>query len=161
MTTPPNNLRVDRLSLRNFQCLQCTIALHPQLTVLVAKRSRQDRSARCYRHRARPVRGHHRWYTAVAWLITDVRLVQETVPWAPSPGRICRGQLRRRASNALESRPQGYSRRARTTRKLKVCATRHNSFVGVEGDATDGANSPPILPLVAFYGTGRCGVSTG
>ena len=37
MTTPPT-LRVDRLGLRNFRCFaECTIALHPQLTVTSAK----------------------------------------------------------------------------------------------------------------------------
>src|SRR6266540_3152044 len=40
MTTTPN-LRVDRLGLRNFRCFaECTIALHPQLTVLVAENGR-------------------------------------------------------------------------------------------------------------------------
>ena len=37
MTTIPN-LRVDCLDLRNFRCFaECTIALQPQLTVLVAE----------------------------------------------------------------------------------------------------------------------------
>ena len=37
MNTPPT-LRVDRLGLRNFRCFaECTIALHPHLTVLVAE----------------------------------------------------------------------------------------------------------------------------
>ena len=40
MTTPPT-LRVDRLGLRNFRCFaECTIELHPQLTVLVAENGR-------------------------------------------------------------------------------------------------------------------------
>src|SRR5438132_7105297 len=40
MTTPPT-LRVDRLGLRNFRCFaECSIELHPNLTVLVAENGR-------------------------------------------------------------------------------------------------------------------------
>lgn len=39
--TSPALLRVDRLSLSNFRCFEeCTIDLHPQLTVLVAENGR-------------------------------------------------------------------------------------------------------------------------
>jgi len=161
MTTTPN-LRVDRLGLRNFRCFaECTIALHPQLTVLVAENGRGKTAVLDAIGIAlglfvdtiagtRQLHGFDR---------TDVRLVQgENGAMGPAlPTEfVADGYVAGQAihwSRALK----GYSRRARTTTKkaesLRQAAQQFRE--SIEGDAADWANNPPILPLIAFYGTGR------
>ena len=161
MTTPPK-LRVDRLELRNFRCFaECTIALHPHLTVLVAENGRGKTAVLDAIGIAlglfvdtiagtRQLHGFDR---------TDVRLVQgENGAMSPAlPTEfVADGYV---AGQALHWRRalMGYSLRARTTTRdadnLRHAA--HQLRESVEGDAADRANNPSILPLVAFYGTGR------
>ena len=160
--TPPPTLRVDRLGLRNFRCFaECTIALHQQLTVLVAENGRGKTAVLDAIGIAlglfvdtiagtRQLHGFDR---------TDVRLVQgENGAMSPAlPTEfVADGYV---AGQALHWRRalKGYSLRARTTTKeaenLRQAAQQLRE--SVEGDAAEGGEGPPILPLVAFYGTGR------
>ena len=161
MTTTPH-LRVDRLELRNFRCFaECTIALHPHLTVLVAENGRGKTAVLDAIGIAlglfvdtiagtRQLHGFDR---------TDVRLVPgENGAMSPAlPTEfVADGYITGQAmhwSRALRS----YGHRARTTTKetenLRQAAQQLRE--SVEGDAAEGDEDPPILPLVAFYGTGR------
>lgn len=160
--TTPSNLRVDRLGLRNFRCFaECSIELHPQLTVLVAENGRGKTAVLDALGIAlglfvdtiagtRQLHGFDR---------TDVRLVRgENGAMAPSlPTEfVADGYV---AGQALHWRRSlmGYSLRARTTTR-DADNLRHEAQQlrdRVEDDVADRANKPVLLPLVAFYGTGR------
>ena len=161
--TPPPTLRVDRLFLRNFRCFaECTIELHPHLTVLVAENGRGKTAvSRCNRNRARSVRGHHLRHAAVHanFERTDVRLVHGENgvmdPVLPTEF-VADGYIAGQAihwSRALK----GYDLRLRTTTReaenLRQAAQQLRE--SVEDYRAEGGEDPPILPLVAFYGTGR------
>ncbi len=161
MSTTPT-LRVDRLELRNFRCFaECTIVLHPQLTVLVAENGRGKTAVLDALSIAlglfvdtiagtRQLHGFDR---------TDVRLVPgENGAMSPAlpTAFVADGYV---AGEALHWRRvlMGYGLRARTTTReadsLRHAAQRLRESVG--GEAVDRADHLPLLPLVAFYGTGR------
>jgi predicted ATP-binding protein involved in virulence len=160
--TLPTTLRLDRLALRNFRCFaECSIDLHPQLTVLVAENGRGKTavldavgiSLGLFVDTIAGTRQSHGFDR------TDVRLAQGadgamhpvlpvelTASGSADGNRLSWG----RALN-------GTGVRARTTTKeaetLRDAAERLRQRL--EGFASGGREQPPPLPLVAFYGTGR------
>jgi predicted ATP-binding protein involved in virulence len=159
---PTAPLRIDRLDLRNFRCFaESAIELHPQLTVLVAENGLGKTAILDAIGIAlglfvdtiagtRQFHGFHR---------SDVRLIQESGSMRPAlptefmaSGHVAGRTIHwRRALN-------GYGLRARTTNKgaenLREAAQQLRQ--SVEGETAGNSESQPlILPLVAFYGTGR------
>ncbi len=155
-------LRVDRLHLRNFRCFgECIVELHQVLTVLVAENARGKTAVLDALGIAlgpfvdtvagtTSFRGFDR---------SDVRLVRgenaEMEPVLPTEfeadGCVAGQTIHwRRVLN-------GYGLRARTTNKeaesLREAAA-HLRTTAEDGPTADNV-VPPILPLVAFYGTGR------
>jgi predicted ATP-binding protein involved in virulence len=160
MSTDPL-LRVDRLDLRNFRCFaECAIGLHSQLTVLVAENGRGktavlDAIGIALGLFVDTIAGTRQFH---GFDRTDVRLVQEdgamrpALPTEFSVNGYVDGQAIR-WSRAL----RGYGLRARTTNKESATlrdAAQNLRLRGTSG-VTDSDPSPSILPLVAFYGTGR------
>lgn len=160
--SPNSLLRVDRLNLRNFRCFaECTIELHPQLTVLVAENARGKTAILdaigialgTFVDTVANTPQSHGFYR------TDVRLV---------PGKsgamdsklptefVADGYVAGQAihwSRALVSS----SIRARTTNKQAEAlhdAAQHFRE-SAEGKVPNEDKISTILPLVAFYGTGR------
>jgi predicted ATP-binding protein involved in virulence len=155
-------LRVDRLGLHNFRCFaQCTIELHPQLTVLVAENARGKTAIldaigialATFVDTVTNTRQSHGFYR------TDVRLVpgENGVMDSKLPTEfLADGYVAGQAihwSRALGS----YSLRARTTNKqaerLRDAAQQLRE--SAEEKAPNHQEIPKTLPLVAFYGTGR------
>lgn len=158
--TSSSLLRIDRLALRNFRCFaECVIDLHPQLTVLVAENGRGktalldalgialgtfvdaltglQRFHKLDRSDIRLVRGENGAMTPdlPTHFIADGHVSGESVRW----------------SRSLMSD----SRRSRTTSKdaQELFKAARKFGEGIQGSANDGTQI--VLPLVAFYGTGR------
>ena len=160
--TPNTHLRIDHLHLSNFRCFgNCTIELHPQLTVLVAENSGGKTALLdaigialgTFVDTVANTRQSH------GFARTDVRLVPgesgvmtSKLPTAFTANGHVSGQ------ELHWSRSLGSSSlRAHTTTKdaesLRAAAQQLRE--SVEGMPPDGAEIPTVLPLVAFYGTGR------
>ncbi len=160
--TLPSTLRLDKLTLRNFRCFaECTIDLHPELTVLVADNAQ----------------GKTAILDAIG--ISLGILVRELSPSGSSPG-FAREDIRQKRRNdgqmaevlptefhaegVVNGQPLKWSRslrtsssRARASNKraanlqaaaLQIIRSMNDFEVGVQTVA-------PVLPLIAFYGTGR------
>jgi predicted ATP-binding protein involved in virulence len=159
---PTTLLRVDRLILRNFRCFaECTIELHPQLTVLVAENGRGKTAVLDALGIALGPfvdtvagTGHFRGFDRA-----DVRLARgqngAMEPALPTEF-VADGYV---AGQAIHwSRDlNGYGIKARTTNKeaedLRQAAKQLRA--STEGYVPQADAVRPILPLVAFYGTGR------
>jgi predicted ATP-binding protein involved in virulence len=155
-------LRVDRLDLRNFRCFaECTIELHPQLTVLVAENARGktailDAIGIALGTFVDTVTNTHQSH---GFYRTDVRLVpgENGVMDSKLPTEfLADGHVAGQAihwSRALGS----YSLRARTTNKQaeRLRDAAHQLRESAEEKAPNHQEIPKTLPLVAFYGTGR------
>ena len=155
-------LRVDRLSLRNFRCFaECTIELHPQLTVLVAENGRGKTAvldalgiALGPFVDAVAGTGQVRGFDS-----SDVRLIRaQNGAMEPSlpTDFAADGYVAGHAihwSRALRS----YGLRARTTNKESESFRQmaQQLRASAEGYLPASDVAQPILPLVAFYGTGR------
>jgi predicted ATP-binding protein involved in virulence len=160
--TPPPTLRLNRLFLRNFRCFaECSIELHPHLTVLVAENGRGKTAvldaigialglfvdtvsgtrqhANCERTDVRLVHGEHGVMDPVlpTEFVADGDIVGQPIHW----------------SRALK----GYDSRLRiTTREAKELRQAAQQLRDRVVDyLAKGGEDPPILPLVAFYGVGR------
>jgi predicted ATP-binding protein involved in virulence len=161
--TLPTTLRLDRLELRNFRCFsECTIDLHPELTVLVAENGRGKTavldaigiSLGLFVDTIANGRHGHGFERS------DVRLARNAdgsmVPELPvelkASGSADGSRLSwRRAVNTLgKHRVRTTSREAKTlVAAAEGLRQRLTEFAGGKRD------QPPPLPLVAFYGTGR------
>lgn len=160
--TLPSTLRLDRLTLRNFRCFaECTIDLHPTLSVFVAENGRGKTAVLDAIGialglfvdtitQARVSHGFER---------TDVRLVHsDTAAMVPAlPVEIAASGsadgerlLWRLALNGTSKRSRTTTRDAETLRKAGERLRQR-----LDGFAAGGREQPPPLPLVAFYGTGR------
>lgn len=160
--TLDTTLRLDRLYLHNFRCFgECTIELHPQLTVLVAENGQGktavlDAISSALGLFVDTISGTRQY---ADFNRTDVRLVPDTQsvmrPMLPmefvADGYIAEQPIH--WSRALKS----YGLHSRTTTKeakdlvqaAQQLRARVESYTPAKGD------TPPILPLVAFYGTNR------
>ncbi|MGE0395978.1 MAG: AAA family ATPase [Kofleriaceae bacterium] len=161
--TLPTTLRLDRLALRNFRCFaECTVDLHPTLTVLVADNGRGKTAVLDAIGIALGLfvetivsdgqtHGFER---------SDVRLARNTdgamAPVLPvvltASGSADGARLSwSRAVNSLgKKRVRTANREAKT---LREAAARLRERL--TGFAEGQREQPPPLPLVAFYGTGR------
>lgn len=156
------HLRIDRLHLQNFRCYaDCTIGLHPELTVFVAengsgKTAILDAVGIALGTFVDSISHTHQSH---GFDRTDVRVVpdQEGVMASKLPTEFsAEGYVSDHKihwSRALN----GYGLKARTTTKdaegLRQAAQRIRA--STEDYAPQANTTPPILPLVAFYGTGR------
>jgi predicted ATP-binding protein involved in virulence len=155
------HLRLDRLELRNFRCFaECSIDLHPQLTVLVAenghgKTTVLDAVGIALGLFVDTVAGTGQSHGFVR---TDVRMVQ-TPPDTMTPvlptafdadGYVAgQGLHWRRALG-------GYGLHARTTtREAKTLREAAQKLLRSVQETPAAPSGSPLLPVVAFYGTGR------
>jgi predicted ATP-binding protein involved in virulence len=158
---------VDRLSLSNFRCFaECAIELHPELTVFVAengsgKTAILDAIRIALGTFVDTISGTKQTH---GFERTDVRLVQQenganaVLTMDPAlPTRLVGDGFV--AGNAIHwsHTLNGYSLRSRTTRKsaenLRKMAEQLRGNLGSQAPAHD--EKATLLPLVAFYGTGR------
>jgi predicted ATP-binding protein involved in virulence len=160
--SPATVLRVDRLELRNFRCFaECKIELHPQLTVLVAENGRGktallDAVGIALGTFVDALTGSVHFHKFAR---SDVRLIQGekgamqgVVPTEfVADGYVSGQQIRWSCALA------GDSRRSRTTRKdAELFSKAAKEFLGSnEHDVVKRHEDQTVLPLVAFYGTGR------
>lgn len=161
MTTPNALLRLDRLTLRNFRCYsECTLDLHPNLTVLVADN------------------GYGKTATldgiglALDVFVSEIAHKKQSHGFDRSDVRQIRGAERRMApvlptefsaTGYLGDAPITWGRtlprlgihRARnTTRDTKdIRRAAHQLRDHADAENTDATGR--MLPLVVFYGTGR------
>jgi predicted ATP-binding protein involved in virulence len=156
MNTTPL-LRLDRLVLRNFRCFaECTIDWHPTLTVLVAENGRGkttllDAAGIALNTFIATLRGMPQGH---GFTNADVRVVQAAngdmtseLPTEFDADGCVNGQ-QVHWNRALHST----GRHSRTT--VKNTAVLRNVTQALRSSiARD--STPPLLPLVAFYGTGR------
>jgi predicted ATP-binding protein involved in virulence len=160
--TPNTLLRVDRLQLRNFRCFaECTIELHKELTVFVAENARGktavlDALGIALGPFVDTVAGTGQFR---GFDRADVRLIRAQngamEPVLPTEF-VADGYV---AGKAIHWRRvlNGYGLRARTTNKEAESLRQAAEQLGAtaEGGTTVERVASPILPLVAFYGTGR------
>jgi predicted ATP-binding protein involved in virulence len=156
------HLRLGRLYLRNFRCFgECTLDLHEDLTVLVAENGRGktailDAIGIALGMFVDAIAGTRQFY---GFDRTDVRLVKaqagDMAPALPTQF-VADGYVAGQAvqwSRALRK----YSLRARSTTKdaedLRQVTQQLRKSLDVP--AGQGPEGTAILPLVAFYGTGR------
>ena len=156
------HLRIDHLHLHNFRCFaDCTIELHPQLTVLVAENGRGKTAildaigialGTFVDTVAHTGQSHGFDRTDVRLVPSESGAMDSKLPTEYSADGYVAGQAIH-WSRALGSS----SLRARTTNKqaesLRDAAQQLRE--SAEGKAPNGDEIPTILPLVAFYGTGR------
>lgn len=153
-------LRIDRLTLHNFRCFaECTIDLHPELTVLVAENGRGktalldalgialgtfvdaltglQRFHNLDRSDIRRIRGEDGAMRPdlPTQFIADGYVSEQTIRWSRS--------LNGDSSSARTS--------GKDAKDILKAARRFRESIA----ADPGSESPAILPLVAFYGTGR------
>jgi predicted ATP-binding protein involved in virulence len=160
--SPQTHLRLEHLLLRNFRCFEeCAIDLHPELIVLVAENGR-GKTAILDAMRI----GLGLFVDSVAgtrqsggFERADVRLVRgengRMVPALPTEF-VADGYVSGQAihwSRALKS--YGLSPRMTTKDAEDLCHAAVELRKSVEGHAPVEAGGAPVLPLVAFYGTGR------
>jgi predicted ATP-binding protein involved in virulence len=161
--TLPSTLRLDRLELRNFRCFaECTIDLHPSLTVLVAENGRGKTAVLDAIGISLGLfvdtiagNGHKHGFER-----TDVRLAQN-VDGRMSPIL----PVRLKASGSADGARLSWGRAVKTLGKSRVRTTNREAQTLVaaaeglrqrlSGFAGGEREQPPPLPLVAFYGTGR------
>jgi len=171
MSAPNTHLRVDKLSLQNFRCFtDCELELHPELTVLVAdnalgKSALLDALRLALNvfvttmGRSKQCRGFER---------TDVHLALEK---ADSDGKeIEKGLMQMRfpvrftAEGIVSGESVTWSRSLKgdgaylrtsmkDTRAMRAAANRLSKQLDVI-DNREG-EQPTLLPIAAFYGTGR------
>lgn len=155
-------LRLDRLSLNNFRCFdECTLDLHPKLTVLVAENGHGKTAVLdAIRIAIGPlVDTVSDIRKAADFDSTDVRLIyreNNTMNPAPSVAVVADGYIadqrihwsRELKSDSSRSRTTttGAEDIRRVAQHFLNITEVHNSAEGVY---------PSILPLVAFYGTER------
>lgn len=144
-------LRLDRLSLTNYRCFaRCELELHPELTVLVAengsgKTAVLDAAASALSvfvnalYPAEPIR---------KILRSDVRLVPDQ-PNVMSPSLPTEYD----AEGTVADEQIGWKSIVRTYGDKVRPSTRH--FESVRSSAQGFRSEDEILPLVAYYGTGR------
>lgn len=160
--TLTSTLRLDRLLLSNFRCFsECTVDLHPQLTVLVAengygKTAILDAIGIAFGLFVDTLLGTRQSH---GFDRIDVRLVRgDDVTMTPAlpteliaEGLVDGHQLRWR--HALK----GFGDRARTTRQHAKNLRNAAQMLRrrLDSHATGEQEETPTLPLVAFYGTGR------
>jgi predicted ATP-binding protein involved in virulence len=160
--TDNTTLRVDRMSLQNFRCFaDCAIEFHPDLTVLVAENGQGktailDAFGVALGLFVDTLAGTRQFHGFNA---RDVRLVggpDQTMSPALPTSVVAEGYV---AGDAIHwSRTQqSHGRRARTSSKdaLNLRASAIAIRKNVERAKTSNAAEPSILPLVAFYRTGR------
>lgn len=161
--TLPTTLRLDRLTLRNFRCFEeCSVDLHPSLTVLVAenglgKTALLDAIG-----------------IALGLFVDTISEGGQAYPFERSDvRRVPRGDGRMEARLPVELAASGSAdgerlswNRAVTTLGAKRVRTGNRDAQSLRaaagklrerlGDFAAGQREqPPPLPLVAFYGTGR------
>jgi predicted ATP-binding protein involved in virulence len=156
-----STLRVDRLTLRNFRCFaECTVDLHPKLTVLIAENGRGktavlDAIGLALASLVDTIAGTDQH----GFERSDIRRVrradgtmEDALPTELEAYGSVDGQ-RIRWSRARKSA----SPRARTTSKDAEALLRAAKGLRerLEGYAAGSREQPPPLPLVVFYGTGR------
>lgn len=143
-------LRLDRLELQNFRCFsRCDLDLHPRLTVLVAdngngKTALLDAAALAL---SAYVSGVYPEEAPKRLDRNDVRLVPESTRMEPTLPTCVR------ASGFVADRPiQWESSVSKFGAKVRPTTA---SLKKVRAAASGLLNEQAVLPLVAFYGTGR------
>lgn len=160
--TPAGALRIDRLKLSNFRCFtECDVDLHPKLTVLVADNGRGktailDAVGIALGLFVDTLAGLRQWHGFERSDVHRVRSADGAMKPALPVKLAARGTIAGepiRWSRVLSS----MEKRARTTtgqsRELKKAA--HALRKQLDAFATGDSFEPPVLPVVAFYGTGR------
>jgi predicted ATP-binding protein involved in virulence len=162
MSEPNNLLRIDRLTLRNFRCFaECSLELHPTLTVLVAENAHGKTALLDALRLALNVfvttigRGEQ----CPGFERTDIHLVQ---------GKITRMEPQTptmfKAEGYVDGNPVIWSRvrehsgsyglsSRKEAKPLRVAALKLGDNPDVRQNAS--VEKPTLLPIVAFYGTGR------
>ena len=158
----PSMLRVDHVHLSNFRCFsECALDLHEELTVLVAENGQGktailDSLGDALEVFVDAVTGTRQFH---GLKLGDVRLVQGNDgamnPSLPAGFRATGHVGGEQIQWGRDLRT--YGRQSRASRKdlepLKfAAASLRESVSAYEEDQPAG---PPVLPLVAFYGTGR------
>lgn len=155
-------LHLDRLTLRNFRCFKaCEIELHGRLTVLIAengsgKTAILDAIGIALEPFVETVSGIPQFH---GFERTDVRRAPAAdgtmTPELPME-IVAAGSVDGARIQWTRARKR-YESRARTT--TKETAALHNAAEGlrarIEGHAAGERAARPLLPIVAFYGTGR------
>ncbi|HWY62877.1 MAG TPA: AAA family ATPase [Rhizomicrobium sp.] len=156
------HLRIDHLHLQNFRCFgDCIIELHPQLTVLVAENGRGKTAildaigialATFVDTVAHTRQSHGFDRTDVRLVLGEGGAMDSKLPTEFVADGYVAGQPIhwRRALN-------GYGLKARTTNKEAEGFRQAAQKLGASAESYVPQENaiPPILPLVAFYGTGR------
>ena len=162
MIEPNNLLRIDRLYLRNFRCFaECSLELHPTLTVLVAENAHGKTALMDALRLALNVfvttigRGEQ----CPGFERTDIHLVQ---------GKITRMEPQTptifKADGYVDGKPISWSRvrehsgsyglsSRKDAKPLRVAALKLGDHPDVRQNGQ--VEIPTLLPIVAFYGTGR------
>jgi predicted ATP-binding protein involved in virulence len=158
----PSTLRVDHLRLTNFRCFsECAFDFHEQLVVLVAENGQGktailDSICDALEVFVDVVTGTRQFH---GLKLSDVRLVQgDQGAMSPSlpTGFLATGQV---AGKQIQwgRELRTYGRQSRASKKdvenFKVAASSIRESLDEYRD--DQSSNPPLLPLVAFYGTGR------
>lgn len=161
--TLPTTLRLDRLELRNFRCFaDCTIDLHPTLTVLVAENGRGKTAVLDAIGIALGLfvdtiasNGQSHGFER-----SDVRLARD------ADGRMAPVlPVELKANGSADGARLSWSRAVNSLGKQRVRTTNRDAKTLREaaeglrkrltGFALGEREQPPPLPIVAFYGTGR------
>jgi predicted ATP-binding protein involved in virulence len=161
--TLPTTLRLDRLELRNFRCFaQCSIDLHPELTVLVAENGRGKTAVL------------DAIGISLGLFVDTIAINGQTHGFERSDVRLAKNTDERmspvlpvelKASGSADGARLSWGRAVNRLGKERVRTSNRDAQTLVAaaegfrqrltGFAGGEREQPPPLPLVAFYGTGR------
>lgn len=157
-----NLLRVDRLRLRNFRCFaECDITFHPKLTVLVAENG-QGKTA--ILDAISIALGPY--VDALAGTKQSKGFARGDIRLSPADDHKMQSELPTEfvAQGIISEQPVRWSRSRRSDRaKASTAEGRSNEIVAqaqalrqsVESAPATAGAEIPVLPLIAYYGTGR------
>ena len=160
---PTTNLRLDQLSLHNFRCFtKCTVDLHPQLTVLVAENGRGKTAILngigialgLFVDTVSDTRKN------ADFTSMDVRLVQEEffgkmTPELPTEFKANGFIVGREICWGRSLKGISPSNRPTTSEAEELRKMAQQIRERVEDYITEQKGEPPLLPIVAYYGTDR------
>jgi predicted ATP-binding protein involved in virulence len=160
--TPNTLLRLDQLSVRNFRCFaECTVDLHPKLTVLVAENG-QGKTAILDAINV----AFGPYVDALAGTGQSKGFARTDIRLSPGEGGRMKPELPTEfvGKGVIADEPVRWSRSRRSdSSKANSTQGKANEIVKpaqalrhrVEISSGAPGTEIPILPLIAFYGTGR------
>lgn len=160
--TLPSTLRLDKLTLRNFRCFaDCVIELHPELTVLVADNA-QGKTAILdaigiafglfVQSLSKSGPSHGFAHDDIRQIRKDSEQMVQVLPTEFRAEGVVTGQPLKWSRTLSSGSDRG---RSSTKKAANLQSAAVKILTSLNAFDAGGSTENPVLPLIAFYGTGR------